>query len=667
MRTRIYNFLVNRKPGIRERYHSYHDGATGMQKILSWVYLLWLNFAFYVLHFKWLGNCNSTEIYESKSLSINTPESHIVTHPSIEGLVDKLIQYNVISFDIFDTLIFRPFSEPADLFYIMGEKLGYMDFKRIRMECEGIARKKKFDQSGSYEVNLSEIWDEVEKKTGIPATLGYKLEIETELKFCYPNPYMKQVYDRLVSAGKHIIITSDMYLPKSIMQKLLEKCNYSDYEDLYVSCDYQESKYTGTLYNKVLENAKSKYGEPLSIIHVGDNDNSDFVQAKKAGLDAFHYPNINKNSLLYRTYDISPIIGGAYRGIVNNKLYSGATTMNLYQEYGFIYGGLFIVGYCHFIHEYCHNNKIEKLLFLSRDGEIIKCVYDMLYPNENTEYVLISRKAAAKWSARYMKYDYIRKLVYHKVGAKKSFSQLLKEMELEELTTLLEKDEILTSSNVSVFENFLDANWSKIIEIYSVESNLACSYYKDIIGDAKSAVAIDIGWAGSGFIALKTLFEKEWHIDCSLTGIVAGTNTAFNSEPDMSETFLLNNSLVSYMYSSRDNRDLWKKHNPNSGYNLFFELLTSSSNPSFKGFKLNDEHKVEAKYSQPEPNAEGVKDIWSGIMEFAKEYKKHFGDFSFMFNISGRDAYAPMLLAASNNEKYLKTVYNNFELMESVQ
>ena len=103
MKSTIYNFLVNRKPGIKERYHSYHDGTTGARKILSWLYLLWLNFAYYILQFKWLGNYKPSSLYESKKLSIGIPESQLMKHPSIEELLSELMKYDVISFDIFDT------------------------------------------------------------------------------------------------------------------------------------------------------------------------------------------------------------------------------------------------------------------------------------------------------------------------------------------------------------------------------------------------------------------------------------------------------------------------------------------------------------------------------------------------------------------------------------
>ncbi|MCM1263664.1 MAG: hypothetical protein NC313_13200 [Butyrivibrio sp.] len=60
------------------------------------------------------------EMYESKRLNIKMSESeaYLKANPnlSIDAYVEKLKGYDVISFDVFDTLIFRPFSLPTDFF-----------------------------------------------------------------------------------------------------------------------------------------------------------------------------------------------------------------------------------------------------------------------------------------------------------------------------------------------------------------------------------------------------------------------------------------------------------------------------------------------------------------------------------------------------------------------
>ena len=75
MRTKIYNSLVNRHPGITQRYHKLHDGTTGGRKFLSYLYLLWLNFAYYVLFCRFLGRKREMDFYEEKKLLLGQSES----------------------------------------------------------------------------------------------------------------------------------------------------------------------------------------------------------------------------------------------------------------------------------------------------------------------------------------------------------------------------------------------------------------------------------------------------------------------------------------------------------------------------------------------------------------------------------------------------------------
>ena len=111
-------------------------------------------------------------------------------------------------------------------------------------------------------------------------------------------------------------------------------------------------------------------------------------------------------------------------------------------------------------------------------------------------------------------------------------------------------------------------------------------------------------------------------------------------------------------------RDLLKKHDTNKDYNVFWELLLSSPTPKFEGFyggRLPD-GSVIAKFGKFDYNQTGIVEIQRGILDFVKEYHSHFREFPYMFNISGRDAYAPMLVAASHREKYLKAVEKRFKL-----
>ena len=101
------------------------------------------------------------------------------------------------------------------------------------------------------------------------------------------------------------------------------------------------------------------------------------------------------------------------------------------------------------------------------------------------------------------------------------------------------------------------------------------------------------------------------------TGAVAGTNSVHNFEVDASEIFLQNGKLAAYLYTQSFNRDLWKKHDPNTDDNIFFELLLTSPTPQFLGFEL-DEVSGEVLYlfGKMDANPEGMKEIQSGILDF---------------------------------------------------
>lgn len=233
---------------------------------------------------------------------------------------------------------------------------------------------------------------------------------------------------------------------------------------------------------------------------------------------------------------------------------------------------------------------------------------------------------------------------------------------LEELPEGLSAEDALTDRNVKRVRTFLETKWSAVLEAYEPEHRAAKAYYAEILKDCKRVVAVDIGWAGSGAIALNRLVQQVWKLPCEIIGMIAGTNTLHNDEPDASEMFLQTGRLVAYLYSQSHNRDLLKKHDPNRNYNVYWELLLSSPTPQFVGFSENAEKGWSLRFGKCDANPEGIREIQEGILTFVRMYKAHFGELPYMYRISGRDAYAPMLVAAGNGERYLKEIEKKFEL-----
>lgn len=673
---KVYGLLVNKVPGIREKYRQKRNCAKGLGRGGVWVYLIWLNMRYYVFRDKKLEHVEKYPYYEDKMLYSRNSESSISCKTAPEKLAEELSEYDVVSFDVFDTLILRPFSEPTDLFFLLADKLKYPDFQRIRQEMEWRARERKYKKSRHYEVNLNEIYTLIEEETGLRKNSSMDMELEVEYENCFANPFMLELLKNLrkvsKQTGTRLVVTSDMYLNTQQIKTILERCGYEKFDAYYVSCDIGKSKSKGDLFDHV----KKKEGRTKKFSHVGDNYISDVEQSKKHGFHAHHYVNVNAVGEPYRPYDMSAITGGLYRGTVNAHIHNGLTQYSREYEFGYIYGGLFVTGYCQFIHEYMSRNRVDKILFLARDGDVLSKVYDLLYPEEreNWEYVYWSRLAATKMAAGYYKYDYFRRFLYHKVNQGYSLEQIFRAMEIEQLwdeskeilkKAGIQKSEELTDRNIEKVKRYIQKNWKRILEIYAEQIRAGKLYYGKILDGCKKAVAVDIGWAGSGAITLNYVVNQEWKLNCDITGIIAGTNTCHNAEPDATETFLQTGQLISYMYSQRENRDIWKLHDPGKNHNLYWEMLLDAPTGSFKGFYLDAKGGCECRFKDAGANPEKIMEIQRGILDFAEEWKQTEEKLGTkMCKISGRDAYAPMINAMSRvNEEFMKNIA---ELMDDM-
>lgn len=660
LRIYLYNILVNRMPAIQKKYHSLRQqkkGAAG--RLYAWAALCGMNIESLFYRKKYRDAFYNPD--KEKRLPAGTSESALSKREAPKELAERLKQYDVISFDVFDTLVLRMFSAPADLFFAVGGKLNYPDFKHIRMRMEWRARQKAKKQTGLYEVTLEQIYEELEIQAGIPREY-MQTEIETELKCCFGNPYMLEVFERLAGCGKTIVCTSDMYLPEKVIRQMVEKCGFTGISKYFISCEWGASKHGGGLFKKV----KETYGAHKTYVHVGDHPAADVEWAKKSGFNAEFYQNVNIAGMPYRAEDMSVIPGAVYRGIVNAHIHNGLHAYSREYELGFIYGGLFVLGYCRWIHEYVQVHNIDKILFLARDGDILNQVYGMLYPDESgegkTQYVYWSRLAAVKMGAGYFKYDYFRRFIDHKVNQGYTLEQIFTSMEIEDMLQNMcsgmgiNREAKLTDKNAGLIREYLMSHWEEVLAHYEEQLAAGRLYYKKILSGCRRVAAVDVGWAGSGAVSLNHIVNAIWKLDCEVIGLLAGTNTIHNAEPHMSEPQLQNGRLVSYLYSQSHNRDIWKWHDAAQNHNLGVELFCCSCEGSLKGFYYRGkaggsgkEPQYEIRLKQPDVEPQLVKEMQKGIKDFAEQVMLRFPDQDGLWKISGSDVYGVLKIFLKKN------------------
>lgn len=158
-----------------------------------------------------------------------------------------------------------------------------------------------------------------------------RIECETELSLLKANPYMKQVYQMALEMGKTLIAVSDMYLPGDVLRQALEQNGYTHFTRVFLSQECGFSKRSGKLFPFV----KQEMGLDKRYLHLGDSPIADRVRPRRAGFTPCYYVNVNRAGNPHRCADLTALVGSAYRGIVNNRLYCGA-----YHETPFLSTGM---------------------------------------------------------------------------------------------------------------------------------------------------------------------------------------------------------------------------------------------------------------------------------------------------------------------------------------
>jgi len=352
-------------------------------------------------------------------------------------IIDSSVKY--VSFDIFDTLIVRPFFEPKDLFHFLNpefHKLTKRDFESffdIRVSSEKIARRNlSFSRTNRQDVTLDEIYKCMQEHYCISSDSAEQLkmlEINLELKFCFYRKSMKELYELAIHIGKPVICISDMYLPLDVIEKILKKNGYNATHSIFVSCEVGLSKAEGDLFRYAVNSLRCSASE---ILHIGDNWDSDILKARNNGLRCYftpssmslllnQVPDYNKKKARSNFSDILRMnTQGNYIGffyakdslpircmialsaqrIFDNPFasYAWHTNWNLNPYYiGYFALGMHDFGIAKWIYDEAMAEERKIINFVARDGYMVKKIYDILskyLPNPpKSNYVYISRKS----------------------------------------------------------------------------------------------------------------------------------------------------------------------------------------------------------------------------------------------------------------------------------
>ena len=534
-----------------------------------------------------------------------------------ESDIDKLIyevsEYQIVSFDIFDTLIKRNVGDPTEVFNLIGKKINDKSFLEKRIYAEKCARSKKCNG----EVNLDEIYDEFDIDDFFKEK--YKqIEIHTELMLCTYSREIKKLFDYCISSGKLVVVISDMYLDHDTIEKILTRNGYHGYYKLYISNEIGKSKANGELYSYVIEDLGITQQE---IIHIGNSIKSDCFMAKN-GIKSLKIPtHYNRTK---KRYDFN---SSCYVNWLNSFINNNTNPkQSPYYCFGFEAFGPALYGFAKWLITCIRTDDIQQVLFLSRDGYMIKRAYEMVNENYNTKtfYFEASRRSLRVpfFSENMTSREIISELT---VPNRFSISEIFEGLGLDShdykecierfgynLNSKYDKSMILSNK----FVQLIDLLKSDIINNSSEEREALLRYIEDIDFSKKTAI-VDIGWRGSMQKYFCELLNR-LNIHHDIEGLYYGL-----SKESSSCLRTISGNAKGYVFDCYNNQN---EVDDIKAYSGLIESLFLEQNGSVKKYyydEINNISKVlryDYEYQHNEEMQYNITSIQDGALDFIREY-----------------------------------------------
>ena len=409
-----------------------------------------------------------------------------------EELKNKINQATLVSFDVFDTLLFRKVNSPEVIFDLVGKHFEIYGFRKLRMDEQDIASRRVYEKYQYPHANMEEIYESLAQHKEIPVDWEKVKEYEMQMEkdALVANTEMLEIFQYVKQAGKKVVATSDMYLSAAFLKSVLEENGFVGFDHVYCSADEHKAKFNKELFEYVATREKVNYKD---ILHIGDKARDDGEIPASFGINT-HIYNREVDLKKVQNAQASDIDNGLYKILYNpNKSFM----YNLGVEVGGpLYMGLFL-----WLSEKIKNSD-KTIYFLSRDGYNLYHIFkDLGY--KNIEYLYTSRRALIMAGITQMNETDISVLPPY------TFGQTVKEI-LDYLFIPTEKINHLKQAGFKSFDEVIrnKEDMEKFHELYRLDKEVfleRCQYerenakkYMEKIGFLdKDTIVFDCGWNGS--------------------------------------------------------------------------------------------------------------------------------------------------------------------------
>ncbi|MCI8315023.1 MAG: HAD-IA family hydrolase [Lachnospiraceae bacterium] len=356
---------------------------------------------------------NAVALYDIRGNDLLKDIKIVYDFADIQGITkaelqEKANSADIISFDLFDTLIMRQTLFPEDIpeyvdCTLRKMKIQISDFVRRRLGSEK-------ELSKSKAPTLLEIYKHMLSKVrnlGIEAEQLAELEWSIDFNLLVPRKEVCDIFQQLVNAGKKVYIISDTYYNKEQLKQILEKCNITTYTDILASSNFGVSKTRG-LYQIFQELVGSGV-----YLHIGDDFIADIECAKNygfetcqllSGIELLEHAGYLGLSVHMALLDSHLRVGMFVSRIFNSPFQFEQKDKRIEisdaYDIGYLFCAPMISDFVFWFDKQIEKQGVHNIWFGARDGYLLKKMYAYLKSKQKQKdestYFLTSRTAAIR-------------------------------------------------------------------------------------------------------------------------------------------------------------------------------------------------------------------------------------------------------------------------------
>ena len=546
-----------------------------------------------------------------------------------------LAQGEIISFDIFDTLLMRYVAKPALVNEIIQFKVEDLlgrefNFPKMRLDAENIARQNKT----AGDVTLDEIYQKFGEISGLDDDTCKKireLEIATEVELILPRQDVVDWFNEIRKRGREIWLISDMYMQTPDLERLLKKCGVEGYAKLLISSETGLRKDTAAIWNRLLE---KNFNSPHKLIHVGDNETSDVQLPGDRKFGIYHimsainlFSQVPFGRILLENIGQMSLYAGICLGIVLAKkfqspfrlqaaLTDGTNRLILknFRELGYWLYGAPLLTFILWLIQKTRADGVERILFLARDGYFLRPLYEFVAELLRveplpSEYFFASRRAVTVASIRDIN-DAKELIKLRFDGTQRKLFRERFGMELGGDEKIVLPNIFSTTDSEAIANQIIDDNAEKILKHAADERKNYEKYIANLGGDFDRVGVVDMGYSGTIQFYLQELTGKIF------TGYYFATSATNRFGAAASER-------IRGCFTEND--DYGKTKSAVYRYQLLFETILTAPDAQLKHFD-EDGKPV---FGEPEPGQKyfrEISEIHAGIKEFCTDVIDVFGE-----------------------------------------